>query len=158
MSYVRWQGDVALRYGVTEMAAFDPKTLVAASKSTEFNGTVSKTPKSILMAAIDVQIALSKDVKKEGRRWFTFGEKEAALKLKFANKALPILGTEDTVVVPRDQLEAAYTYFKGEVEKGVFDKPLAELAKERGDRTDKMRATRAAKKAATDKPATPETK
>jgi hypothetical protein len=134
------------------MANFDPKLLVPASKSKEFNGAaVTKTPKSILAAGIDKQIALFKKPSEEGRRWFTLGDKEVAIRLKFANKAIPLAGNEDTVVVPRDQFEGAMLYLKGEAEKGAYDAPLAELAKGREDRTNKMRATRAAKKAAAPK-------
>jgi hypothetical protein len=138
--------------GVNDMATFDPKLLVPASKSREFNGSaVVKSPKSILVAAIDKQIGLYKKPSEEGRRWFTLGDKEVAIRLKFANKAIPLAGDEDIVVVPRDQFEAAMLYYKGEVEKGVFDKPLEELAKGREARTSKMRETRAAKKAAKEK-------
>ncbi len=124
---------------------------MAASKSAEFNSEVVKTPKTLLAVAIDKQIQLYKKPSEEGRRWFTIGDKEVALKLKFANKAIPLVGNEETVVVPRDQVEAAYLYLKEQALAGKYDAPLAELAKSREDRTSKMRATRAAKKAEKDK-------
>ncbi|WP_298692048.1 hypothetical protein [uncultured Sphingomonas sp.] len=131
--------------------AFDPKHLVAASKSKEFNSDAPKSPRLILAAAIDNQIKLAKDVKLEGRRWVTFRDKEASITLRFANKPIPLLGEETAVVVPRDQVEPALLYLKEQATSGAYDKALDALAAGRVARTEKMRKTRADKKAEADK-------
>lgn len=130
------------------MAQFNPSAIKPASKSAEFSKAAGqRSARDVLLAGIDSQVALFKDPKAEGRRWFTAGQKEIAFSLRYSNRALVLVDGEKQVVVPTDQFEAALTYYKGEVGKGVFDAQLAEMAKAVDARKDKMRATRAGKKA-----------
>ena len=129
------------------MTNFDPKLIVPASKSAEFSGTdTARTAKHILLDGISNQIALFKDPKKEGRRWFQVGKTEVAISLRVNNKPLAILGTETKVAVPIDQFEAAMGYYKEEIEKGTLDAKLAEADKGIATRREKMKQTRATRK------------
>lgn len=131
------------------MAAFNPAAIKPASKSTEFGQTGNtRAAKDVLLAAIDAQLALYKDPKTEGRRWFTIGKSETMLTLRYGNKALVLKDGEKSVVVPNDQFEPAMAYFKEQVGKEAYADQLTELEKGRAARTDKMRATRAEKKSA----------
>jgi hypothetical protein len=128
------------------MAQFNASMLKPASKSTEFNGDANKSPRATLAAAIDDQIAKSKDVAIPGKRWFVIGNTEAKLTLRYAGKSLAIAGEESAVVVPKEQLEAAYGYLKAEALKGTYDDALAFLETGRDARINKMRQTRQTKK------------
>lgn len=130
------------------MATFNPTAIRPASKSTEFgqSGKI-RAAKDVLLAGIDGQLALYKDAKAEGRRWFNVGKSETLVTLRYGNKALVLKDGEKSVTVPNDQFEGALAYFKDQVSKDVFRDQLAELEKARADRTNKMRETRAAKKA-----------
>jgi hypothetical protein len=134
------------------MAAFNPAAIKPASKSTEFGQTGNtRAAKDVLLTGIDAQLALYRDPKAEGRRWFTIGKSETMLTLRYGNKALVLKDGEKSVVVPNDQFEPAMAYFKEQVGKDAYADQLTELEKGRAARTDKMRATRAQKK--TNKPA-----
>jgi hypothetical protein len=135
------------------MATFNPAAIKPASKSTEFGQSGNtRAAKDVLLAGIDAQLALYKDVSAEGRRWFTVGKSETLVTLRYGNKALVLKDGEKSVTVPNDQFEGAMAYFKDQVTKDVYKDQLAELEKGRADRTNKMRETRAAKKQET-KPA-----
>lgn len=131
------------------MASFNPSAIVPASKSAEFGAgaTKQRDPKAVLTASIDHQLALFKDPKADGKRWFTAGKSEIAFTIRYANKALVLVDNEQKVVVPTGQFEAALTYYKAEAAKGTFDAQLGELAKSVEARGEKMRATRVANKA-----------
>lgn len=131
------------------MATFNPAAIKTASKSAEFNKQGnSRSAKDVLLAGIDQQLKLFKDVKAEGKRWFTVGKSETLLTLRYGNRALVLKDGEKSVTVPNDQFEGAMAYFKDQVQKDAFIDQLSELEKSRTERTDKMRATRKAKKEA----------
>lgn len=130
------------------MPAFNASLIKPASKSAEFNKTNNtRAAKDVLLAAIDGQLALYKDPKAEGRRWFTVGKSETLLTLRYGNKALVLKDGETSVTVPNDQFEGAMAYFKDQVGKDAYKDQLAELEKGRAARTDKMRQTRQQRKA-----------
>ncbi|MBB5709424.1 hypothetical protein [Sphingomonas xinjiangensis] len=134
------------------MAAFNPASIKPASKSAEFSKQGNgRAAKDVLLSAIDTQLALFKDPKKEGRRWFTVGKSETLLTLRYSNRALVLKDGEKSVAVPNDQFVGAMAYFKGEVEKGTYADQLTELEAANEERKTKMRNTRASKKA--EKPA-----
>jgi hypothetical protein len=129
------------------MAAFNPAAIKPASKSTEFNkANNTRAAKDVLLAGIDGQLALYKDPKAEGRRWFTVGKTETLLTLRYGNKALVLKDGETSVTFLNDQFEGAMAYYKDLVSRDAFKDQLAELEQSRSARTDKMRETRAAKK------------
>ncbi|GFE72395.1 hypothetical protein [Novosphingobium sp. TCA1] len=133
---------------------FNPSMIVPASKSKEFNATPDekRTAKTILIDGIKRQIELSKDVKAEGKRWFVVGKEETAISLRVNNKPIKIVGEETKVTVPNEHFEAAMTHYKAEIEKGAFDAQLADADKAITARRTKLKATRAANKAAKEKP------
>lgn len=134
--------------------AFNPSAIRPASKSTEFSASATnkRDPKSVLMASIDSQLAMFKEPKMDGKRWFTAGKAEIAFTLRYSNRALTLVDNESKVVVPTNQFEAAMLYYKEQAGKGQFDAQLATLADAVGARGEKMKATRAAKKAEEAKP------
>jgi hypothetical protein len=134
---------------------FNPAMIVPASKSKEFNASPDekRSAKTILLDGIKRQIELSKDVKAEGKRWFTVGKTETALTLRVNNKPLKINGEETKVVVPTEHFEAAMEHFAKQVETGAFDDVLVEADKGITARREKLKKTRAANKAAKEKPA-----
>ena len=131
------------------MATFNPSMIVPASKSAEFAkaGEQGRSAKSILLDGIAKQIKLFSNPKEDGRRWFVLGQKECAITLRVNNKPIKLVGNETKVVVPVDQFEAAMNHFKAEVEKGSFNAQLEEADKGIATRRDKLRETRASKKA-----------
>lgn len=135
------------------MTAFNPNNIKPASKSTEFNKQGNtRSAKDVLLSGIDQQLKLFKDVKAEGRRWFTVGKTETLLTLRYSNRALVLKDGEKSVTVPIDQFESAMAYFKDQVGKDAYKDQLATMETANEDRKTKMRSTRANKKAA--KPAT----
>lgn len=136
------------------MAAFNPAMIVPASKSKEFNAApdAKRTARIILLDGITRQIELHKNVNADGKRWFVVGKEEVALTLRVNNKPIKIVGEETKVVVPADQFSAAMEHFSKEVEKGSFNAQLAEADKAIDARRTKLKATRAANRAAKEKP------
>lgn len=131
------------------MATFNAALIKPASKSSEFNKqSNTRSAKDVLLAAIDQQIKLFKDVKADGRRWFTVGKSETLLTLRYGNRALVLKDGEKYVTIPNDQFEPAMAWFKEQVAKDAYKDQLSELEVSRTARTDKMRATRAERKAA----------
>lgn len=132
------------------MANFNPAMILPASKSTEFaeGANQERTAKAILLDGIKRQLDFYANPSKEGRRWFTLGQKEVALTLRIGNKPLKLNGEETKVVVPTEHFSAAMKHFASEVEKGSFDAQLKDAEKAMGERKEKLRKTRASKKAA----------
>jgi len=131
------------------MATFSPNMIVPASKSTEFaaGGSQERSAKTILLEGIKRQLDFYANPTKEGRRWFVRGQKEVCLTLRLGNKPLKLNGEETKVVVPADHFEAAMKFYADEVEKGKFDGQLKAAEVAMGERKDKLRKTRAEKKA-----------
>jgi hypothetical protein len=132
------------------MTTFNASVIRPASKSVEFalSSTPGKrTPKEVLLLGIAKQIALFKEPKLEGRRWFKAGKSEMAFTLRYSNKPLVLVDDETQVVVPTEQFEAAMKYYQGEVTKGTFDAQLEKLGLLVDARKLKMAKTRAANKA-----------
>lgn len=129
------------------MANFSLALIKPVSKSTEFGQTSNaRSAKEVLLTGIEQQLKLFREPATEGRRWFRSGKSETAFALKYSNRALVLVDGETQAVVPTDKFEDALAYFKAEVSKGVFDEQLKALEGARTERTNKMRATRAAKK------------
>jgi hypothetical protein len=133
-----------------QMSKFNPALIKPASQSTEFavEPDAKRTAKVILLEGIDKQKALFADPKLDGRRWFTVGKVEVAISLKVANRPLKLIGDEVRVAVPLANFDDAMAFYKAEVEAGKFDEQLTTLDGLREARTNKLRATRAEKKAA----------
>lgn len=130
------------------MTAFNVANLKPASKSTEFasGNSAARSAKAVLLAGIDNQLALYKDAKKEGRRWFTVGKTEIAFSLRYQNKALKLFGEEKVVTCPVDQFEGAMAHFRKEVEKGAYKDQLTVMEAAGSNRLEKMRKARVEKK------------
>jgi hypothetical protein len=132
------------------MAAFNPNMIVSAAKSAEFAGEANqdRTAKAILLDGIKRQLDFYANPTKEGRRWFVRGQKEVCITLRIGNKPLKLNGEETKVVVPAEHFEAAMKHYAAEVEKGAFNAQLALAETAMDERKDKLRKTRAEKKAA----------
>ncbi len=131
------------------MAAFNPTALKPASQVAEFadknNG--ARTAKAVVLDGIKKQIALFKDPKAEGRRWFTSGATHTAFTIRVANKPLKLQGDETKLAVETKDFEAAMDYFAKEIGAGKLDAQLDEATAAMNARKDKMKTTRADKKA-----------
>ena len=99
---------------------------------------------AVLVTSLDKQIALAKNPKAEGRRWFRISGNNAAFTVRFANKPLKLDGDDTELVVPANQLADIYGQIKVDAQEGYFDPQLAELEKMVAKRVEKMAATRAA--------------
>ena len=127
--------------------AFNVAALKSVSAIADLSDNKAKrTAKATVLEGIKNQLVLFADPKKEGRRWFRSGASDTAFSLKYGTTALKLKGEETQLAVETKLFPEAMAYFQSEVEKGKFDEQLSVLEKARGDRTDKMRATRAAKK------------
>lgn len=140
--------------------AFDPKNLVPAAQVEAFNKTAgARSVKEVALDNIKKQIALFKDAKLDGKRHFITQGDRTAFSVRINNTALvletiDVKGTKVEVkemTCPTVDFEAALNYYAGRIEKGDYDAALGVLAKSRDVRSEKMRATRAAKPKA-DKP------
>lgn len=131
------------------MANFNPAMIKPASKSAEFAASVEteRSAKTILLEGIAKQLKLFEDPKADGRRWFVRGNAECSITLRVNNRPIKLAGEETKVVVPVEQFAAAMAYYKAEVEKDSFKAQLEEADKGMATRRDKLRATRASKKA-----------
>ena len=130
------------------MAAFNPNALKPASQIEEFAnaGNAPRTAKGVVLDGITKQLALFKDPKADGRRWFTSGKTHTAFTIRVANKPLKLKGEETKLAVETKDFEAALDYFAKEIEKGTFDGQLNAATEAMNARKEKMRATRASKK------------
>lgn len=123
------------------------KVAKPVAEFSEFKGGGAKkdrSAKSVLVASLDKQIALAKNPKAEGRRWFRVSGNNAAFTVRFANKPLKLDGDDTELVVPANQLADIYGQIKVDAQEGYFDPQLAELEKMVAKRVEKMAATRAA--------------
>ncbi|WP_454883975.1 hypothetical protein [Sphingomonas oryzagri] len=126
--------------------AFNPTALKSVASVADLSDNKGKrSAKATVLEGIKSQLALFADPKAEGRRWFRSGATDTAFQLKYGTTALKLKGDETQLAVETKLFPEAMAYFSAEVEKGKFDDQLAVLEKARAARTDKMRATRAAK-------------
>ena len=129
------------------MTKFDPKFIVPASASKEFQGEkIKRTAKDVLLDGIKRQLELFTDPKADGRRWFTVGKQEVALSLRVGNKPLKLVGEETKVVVPLAMFEEAMKHFSDRATAGEFDPQLVSIGAAMESRSVKISASRAAKK------------
>lgn len=139
--------------------AFDPKNLVPAATVADFAKVAGqRTTKAVALDNIKKQIELI-DPKKEGKRsfWDTVaGGKRSytgqgshiGFSIRVANRALKLQGDIQELAVPKADFKAALEHFAKEVAADRFKAQLDELDGARSARTEKMRQTRRAKKAA----------
>jgi len=125
---------------------FNPNALKPASQVAEFaDKSGARTAKQVVLAGIKKQLALFKDPKAEGKRWFTSGATHTAFTLRVQNKALKLQDDETKLAVETKDFEAAMDYFTKQIEAGALDKQLDEATKAMEVRKEKMATTRAAK-------------
>lgn len=136
----------------------DWKTLAKpVSEFSEFKGGTAnkKTPKQVIAANIDKQVALIGSAETGGRRWFKIKGDNAAFTVRHGGKAIKLLNDETELVVPAKQLAGVYGAIKADVLAGAFDAAIAEVDKEvqsmiqkrattRGTSTPKKRGRKAA--------------
>lgn len=111
----------------------DWKTLAKpVSEFSEFKGGSAnkKTPKQVIAANIDKQVALIGSAEGTGRRWFKVKGDNAAFTVRHGGKAIKLLNDETELVVPAKQLAGVYGAIKTDVLAGVFDEAIAEVDKE----------------------------
>ncbi|MEC3910084.1 hypothetical protein U5A82_06220 [Sphingobium sp. CR2-8] len=130
------------------MANFNPTSLKPASQIAEFadKAAGARTAKAVVLDGIKRQVALFKDPKVEGRRWFTSGATHTAFTIRVANKPLKLSGAETKLAVETKDFEAAMDYFAKEISTGKLDAQLDEATAAMDARKAKMKTTRAAKK------------
>lgn len=137
------------------MTKFNPSLLVPAAAVAT---SAARTAKEVALANIGKQKHLFLHPEEEGKRTFKLSEdgKQVSFTLRVSNTPL-VLGQYDVDGVKSDVREMscpktafvdALDYFKDKVEAGEFDAQLAALDDKKTARTDKLRQTRATKKAA----------
>ena len=142
------------------MARFDPKLLVPAQQAPEFSKAVAT--RSVQQVALDniakmkEQFAkVGKGEKLDSRANFKVAGDKIAFTIRVSNSALVLeqVKVQDTTVdvkemsVPSANFLDALTYYSDRIKAGEYDAQIATLTERREARTDKMRTTRAAKKA-----------
>lgn len=142
------------------MARFDPKLLVPAQLATEFSKATNG--RSVQQVALDnitkmkEQFAkVSKGEKLDGKANFKVAGDKVAFTIRVSNSALVLerVKVQDTDVdvkemsVPKANFVDALDYYADRIKAGEYDAQIATLSEKREARTDKMRTTRAAKKA-----------
>ena len=142
------------------MAKFDPKMLVPAQQVEEF----SKAPagRSVQAVALDniermraefAKVQLGERLDRKAN--FKVAGDKTAFTIRVNNSALVLerVKVQDTDVdvkemsVPTANFADALTYYADRIKAGEYDAQLTTLSEKRVARTDKMRTTRAAKKA-----------
>lgn len=143
------------------MARFNPSLLVPASQVAEFNK--AGAARTVQQVALD-NIARMKEQfaagdAAEGKVNFKLSGDRVAFTIRISNTALVLERTkvQDTDVdvkemsVPKANFTDALDYYADRIKAGEYDAQLEALSAKKATRTDKMRSTRAARKA--DKPA-----
>ncbi len=146
------------------MARFDPKLLVPAQQVAEFSKAAAT--RSVQQVALDniermrEEFAkVQKGEKLERKANFKTAGDKTAFTVRVNNSALVLerVKVQDTDVdvkemsVPTANFMDALTYYADRIKAGEYDAQLTTLSEKREARTDKMRTTRAAKKADTAK-------
>jgi hypothetical protein len=136
--------------------AFDPKNLVPASSVAALSKPEGgRTMKAVALDNIDKQVALLADAAIEGKRTFRVVGDKSAFQVRISNQPLDLevyvdgkpAKTKEVSVASKD-LKDAFLYYRKEIEAGKYDAQLEALTGKREARTNKLKATRAAKKAA----------
>ena len=142
------------------MAKFSPAMLIPAQQVEEF----SKAParRSVQVVALDniermraefAKVQLGEKLDRKAN--FKFAGDKVAFTIRVNNSALVLerVKVQDTDVdvkemsVPTANFADALTYYADRIKAGEYDAQLTTLSEKRVARTDKMRTTRAAKKA-----------
>lgn len=140
------------------MAKFNPALLIPASQIAAFSAP--STSRSIQQVALD-NIARTKEQfaagdAAEGRTNFKVSGDRVAFTIRVSNQALVLerLKVQDTDVdvkemtVPKANFADALDYYADRIKSGEYDAQFASLTDKREARTNKLRATRSANKAA----------
>lgn len=142
------------------MAKFNPALLVPAQQAPEFNKAA--TGRTVAQVALDniakmkEQFArVGKGEKLEGKANFKIAGDKVAFTIRVSNSALVLeqVKVQDTNVdvkemsVPKANFVEALDYYADRIKAGEYDAQITTLGEKKAARTDKMRTTRAAKKA-----------
>jgi len=138
------------------MSKFNPAMLVPASQVEDFIKPGSqRTVQQVALDNIAKQKHLFQQPDEDGKRHFKVAGNSVSFTIRINNSAL-VLGqyekdgvTADVkeMAVPKGNFIEALDYFSDKIKAGEFDGQLNVLSDKRIARTDKMRSTRAAKKA-----------
>ncbi|MFL0585882.1 hypothetical protein ACH0BU_04475 [Sphingomonas olei] len=143
------------------MAKFNPAMLVPAQQAPEFSkGSAARTVQQVELdniARMKEQFAAGDAA--EGKKNFKVAGEKVAFTIRVSNSALVLerLKVQDTDVdvremsVPKANFIEGLDYYADRIKAGEYDAQLTALTEKKEQRTTKMRATRASKKA--DKPA-----
>ena len=139
------------------MSKFSPAMLVPALQVAEFNKAVGG--RTVQQVALD-NIAKMKEQyaagdSAEGKLNFKLSGDKIAFTIRVSNSALVLerVKVQDTDVdvkemsVPKANFNDALDYYADRIKAGEYDAQIASLSEKRVARTDKMKTTRAAKKA-----------
>lgn len=125
----------------------DWKTLAKpVSDFAEFKSgsAAKKTPKQVIAANLDKQVALIGQPEGTGRRWFKIKGDNAAFTVRHGGKAIKLLDDQTELVVPTKQLAGVYGAIKADLLAGQFDASIAEIDKEVQSMIQKRATTRGA--------------
>lgn len=132
------------------MANFDPKLLAPAAQNADAN---KRTTKDVALANIEkMKEQLKAGDKAEGKVNFRkVGDKmEFSIRVGGSPLALEVFvndkaATSEKPSVPAQHFVAALDHYAAQIKEGKYDEALKAADGKRAERTDKMRATRAAK-------------
>lgn len=134
--------------------AFDPKLLAPSAAVATLAKGAPKSVKNIALDSIDRQLALLADPKLEGKRTFRVVGEAAAFSIRVGAQSLELEVFLDgkpartrEASVPAKVLKDALLYYRGKVDAGDYKDQLDGLADGRTARVEKMRSTRAARRA-----------
>ena len=139
------------------MAKFNPSLLVPAVQAPEFNKEAGRrTVKDVVLDNINkMKEQWKAGDAAEGKLNFKVAGDKVAFTIRVSNSALVLerLKVQDTDVdvremtAPKANFIEALDYYADRIKGGEYDAQLATLTDKKAARTDKMRSTRAAKKA-----------
>ena len=139
------------------MAKFNPAMLVPAQQAPEFSkGSAARTVQQVALdniARMKEQFAAGDAA--EGKLYFKVAGEKVAFTIRVSNSALVLerVKVRDTDVdvremsVPKANFVEALDYYEDRIKGGEYDGQLTALTEKKEQRTTKMRATRASKKA-----------
>jgi len=139
------------------MGKFNPAMLVPAQQAPEFNKAAAGRP--VAQVALDNINKMKEQFQAgdgaEGKLNFKVAGEKVAFTIRVSNSALVLerAKVQDTDVdvkemsVPKANFMDALDYYADRIKAGEYDAQIATLSDKRVARTDKMRTTRAAKKA-----------
>ena len=139
------------------MGKFNPAMLVPAQQAPEFNKAAAG--RTVAQVALDNINKMKEQFQAgdgaEGKLNFKVAGEKVAFTIRVSNSALVLerVKVQDTDVdvkemsVPKANFIDALDYYADRIKAGEYDAQIATLSDKRVARTDKMRTTRAAKKA-----------